>query len=93
MLPRYIVKPSGNGFTLTGPDLPYALRFTDEITAGSMAHHLGRITGGRVIYLSRSGHPIITETIAGGIEPTGATPLDHGQTMLEAKRSAFGSQK
>lgn len=90
MLPRYIVRPSGNGFTLTGPDLPYALRFADEITAGSMAHHLGRITGGRVVYLDRSGHPIITETITGGIEPTGATPAGHGQAMLAAKKAAFG---
>jgi hypothetical protein len=65
MRARYIVqpRPTGDGYSLTGPLLPYPLWYLDETHAGSMAHHLGRYSGGSVVYLDSTGYTVIAETI------------------------------
>jgi hypothetical protein len=78
MFPIYTVKPitPGEGFELTGPDLPTPVRYDTEQQAASMAHHLGRETGGRVVHLSARGEVIITEVITTGPESTVAAPTE-----------------
>jgi hypothetical protein len=65
MAARYIVqpRPTGDGYSLIGPLLPYPLWYLDEIQAGHMAHHLGRFAGGNVVYLDSGGYPVAVERI------------------------------
>lgn len=59
MLPTYIVQPdSRGGYALSGPDLPHALWFTEEVDAVSLAFHHLRASGGRVVVLDSRGYAI-----------------------------------
>ena len=52
----YFVRPhSEGGVILTGPLLPYGLRYEDESAAVNYAHHIARLTGARVLIFNRRG--------------------------------------
>ena len=52
----FIVKPRRDGgCDLTGPLLPYGLRYQDEAAAVDYAHHHARIGGAIVVVLNRRG--------------------------------------
>jgi hypothetical protein len=53
---NYFVRPHPKGgVTLTGPLIPFPLRYDNECSAASYAHHVARMTGARVIVFNRRG--------------------------------------
>ncbi len=62
MLPTYIVQPHrAGGYALSGPLLPFVMRFMDDAHAADYAHHKCRDTGGRVLVLDGQGRWQFTE--------------------------------
>ena len=62
---RYVVKPrqDGRGFELSGPGLPFTVRYVEDIHAVAYAHWHGGGKGGKIHVLDSRGHCILTETI------------------------------
>jgi hypothetical protein len=60
---RYVVRPfQGGGVSLSGPDLPYLMRFCEAVDAMDYGHFVARAGGGSIIALDSTGHVIISET-------------------------------
>lgn len=76
----FIVKPRPDGgCDLTGPLLPFGLRYQDEACAADLAHHHARITG--VDHRDRTRHP-----------PTMKTALSLGTAVAMAIASTASAQ-
>lgn len=64
MRPRYVLRPLPDGtYQLTGPRLPYPLRYESCSAAASFAHWQAEDTGGVLIVLDSTGYAQFSETI------------------------------
>jgi hypothetical protein len=57
-------RPTGDGWNLTGPDLPFGLWFTDEAKAADHGAFMLRSRGGSVVIVESSGYQF-TESVEG----------------------------
>ena len=63
MRARYIVRPSPlGGYEITGPGLPFPIRYKQDVDAMNYGHHMLRATGGSVVALDSQGNTIVIES-------------------------------